>query len=181
MASALTGQSRRQLLANASIASPRVPRSRALACDPRGALLLMLTGDMLPHPVPRSPCPRGRARSLRWGGEAGQRRAPEGAGGRRGSPATALYSFVGGRCPPEAAAMPEQLKTRCDVPTGAGGSVRQGRWPTVSEKMRVMIDGSAQRSIGERGICWGSRDGPSRSELCHCAMPHASCSGAHRK
>ena len=57
-----------------------------------------------------------------------------GAGGRRGSPATVLHSFVGGRCPPEAAAMPEQLKTRCDVPTCAGGSVRQGRGPTVSEK-----------------------------------------------
>jgi hypothetical protein len=50
--------------------------------------------------------------------EAEQRRAPEGAGGRRGSPATALHSSLGDRCPPEAAAMPEQLRTRCDVPTG---------------------------------------------------------------
>jgi hypothetical protein len=86
----------------------------------------------------------------------------------------------------EAAAMPEQLRTRCDVPTGAVGSERRGRSRLASDYalgkfMRVMIDGSAQRSIGERGICWGSRAGPSRSELCHCAMPHASCSGAHRK
>ena len=51
-------------------------------------------------------------------------------------------------------------------------------WANRFRKMRVMIDGSAQRSIGERG---SASAGPSRSELCHCAVSHASCSVAHRK
>ena len=31
------------------------------------------------------------------------------------------------------------------------------------------------------GICWGCVAGPSRTELCHCAAPRASCSATHRK
>src|SRR6516165_511085 len=60
---------------------------------------------------------------------------------------------------------------------------REPRGGLVPEALHVlpsMIGGSAQRPIG---LSMGIRvnAGPSRSELCHCAVPHASCSATHRK
>src|SRR5262249_40791725 len=57
---------------------------------------------------------------------------------------------------------------------------REPRGGLVPEALHVlpsMIGGSAQRlEHGDR-----VNAGPSRSELCHCAVPRASCSATHRK
>jgi len=120
--------------------------------------------------------PNAGGRKLGWRG--GTTKSPGGGWGTPGLSCNCSPLFRGGSLSSGGSryARTTENKVRCS--DRRWGLSKTRAWANRFRKMRVMIDGSAQRSIGERG---SASAGPSRSELCHCAVSHASCSVAHRK